>query len=79
MRIKDYPLPTVEIACKHCKRRGRYSLDRFVEIVGGETLLPWALHIISQDCPEDRPGPRNLDGKCNPYYAQDWARAVKRG
>lgn len=74
MRVKDFPLPTVEIQCDYCGRFGRYSKVRFLEIVGEDTELPQALAVIAQDCPEQRVTVDNMQGKCRPFYPQDWWR-----
>lgn len=78
MKARDYPFPTVEIACDHCGRFGRYRKERFVEIVGADTDLPQALTIIAAGCPEDRPSPDNLHGNCKPHYAQSLWGAAKQ-
>ena len=72
MKAKDYPAPVVEISCDHCCRYGKYRKERFVTLVGAETDLPQALSIVAADCPEDRPCPSNLLGRCRPRYANNW-------
>lgn len=69
MRLaKDYPFETVEIECAVCGRYGRYSRDRFVEIVGPDTALPQALTTIAKSCPNKRPSTADLRGQCRPIY-----------
>jgi hypothetical protein len=70
MRAFDFPYETVEVSCPVCGRYGRYSKARFCEIVGASTALPNALGIIAKDCPEDRPSPRNLAGRCRVGFPQ---------
>jgi hypothetical protein len=70
MRAIDFPHATVEISCLVCSRYGRYSKDRFCEIVGAETPLPSALRLIARTCPEDPPSLDNLWGRCRAIYPQ---------
>jgi len=43
VRVWDFPKETIVIECGECKRFGRYSKARFVELYGGSTQLPDAL------------------------------------
>jgi hypothetical protein len=70
MRAFDFPYETVEISCPVCGRYGRYSKARFCEIVGAKTPLPSALGTIAKDCPEERPSPKNLHGRCRVEFPQ---------
>jgi hypothetical protein len=70
MRAFDFPFETVEISCPVCGRFGRYTKDRFCELVGANTPLPTALDIISKDCPEDRPSVTHMQGNCRAGYPQ---------
>jgi hypothetical protein len=70
MRAFDFPYETVEINCSVCGRFGRYSKQRFIELVGANTSLPTALDVISKDCPEDRPSVTNMQGRCRASYPQ---------
>lgn len=76
IRARDYPLPTVNLACTKCGRRGRYSKARFCEIVGPDTSLPEARHIIAADC--DRMRAAVLTDRCGINYP-DLARVLSDG
>ena len=70
MRAFDFPYDHVEISCPVCGRFGRYTKDRFCELVGTNTQLPTALDIITRDCPENRPSVTNMQGRCRAGYPQ---------
>lgn len=50
MRAFDYPYDPVILACDKCGRYGRYSKERFLELVGHNTPLPDARLKIAKDC-----------------------------
>jgi hypothetical protein len=45
-----YPYPVVRIACRYCKRRGRYQLVRLVETHGPYITCAELLTRLSADC-----------------------------
>lgn len=67
MRSWDYPFDPVVIECRRCKRLGRYSKARFLELVGRDTSLPNALAIIASDCPREKTG-LTLHNRCEAGY-----------
>ncbi len=74
---RDWPLETVEIACKHCGRFGRYSKARFVELVGADTDLTIARRKLAADCPVWLAKPDVTTTDCKPRYVQEWWRKSK--
>jgi hypothetical protein len=48
--LARYPYPIVRVACRYCKRRGRYRLDRLVEVYGPLTTFEQLLTRLSADC-----------------------------
>lgn len=61
--LARYPYPILRVACRYCKRRGRYHLDRLIETYGRETTLEQLLTRLSADCARssnrtNRPGCR---------------------
>ncbi|TCL09160.1 hypothetical protein BXY66_1205 [Shimia isoporae] len=71
MNSQNWPFETVEIACDHCGRFGRYHKATFLEVVGEQIELPQALEIVSQDCPHRANDLDPMRKVCRPYYAQD--------
>ena len=45
-----YPLVSVRIACRNCKRRGSYRLARLAERYGADTTLEDLLIKVTADC-----------------------------
>lgn len=68
MRAWDYPHATVVVRCTECKREGRYSKSRFLELVGRDTSLPKALGIIAGDCPRANKPADVLHDRCRAYF-----------
>ena len=68
MRAWDYPFETVTVQCDLCKRTGRYSKERFLEIVGADTPLPSTLGIIAGDCPRANKPATILHDRCKAYF-----------
>lgn len=68
MRAWDYPKERVHITCESCGRMGRYSRERFVELVGRDTQLPDALRIIAKDCPKVAKDLRILHDQCGARF-----------
>jgi hypothetical protein len=48
--LASYPFVTVRIACRNCKRRGRYRLARLAERFGADATLEEVLMTITADC-----------------------------
>lgn len=70
MRAWDYPFDTVVVQCEPCKREGRYSKARFIELVGRHTALPDALRIIAKDCPKAETQLTGLHDLCKAHYPE---------
>jgi hypothetical protein len=49
-KLARYPYPIVRIACRYCKRRGRYRLEGLVGKYGAEANLTDVLDKLSADC-----------------------------
>jgi len=69
VRAWDYPKDQVVIVCTECKRRGRYSKERFIKLVGRDTSLPDALRIIASSCPKSGKEGNILHDRCKAHYA----------
>ena len=74
MRAWDYSHDAVNIKCHKCPRKGRYSKDRFVELVGKNTQMPDALRIIAKGCLKSPKGLGGLDDRCGAYFPDLGAR-----
>ena len=48
--LARYPYPVVRVACRYCKRRGRYGLVRLVETCGPYMTFEQLLTKLSADC-----------------------------
>ena len=48
--LATYPLVSVRIACRNCKRRGSYRLARLAERYGADTTLEDLLIKVTADC-----------------------------
>jgi len=48
--LARYPYPIVRVACRYCKRRGRYRIEQLVERFGPEASLEEVLRNLSADC-----------------------------
>ena len=70
MRCWDYPYDPVVIACTQCGRNGRYSTQRFLEIVGPSTPFPAARFIIAKDCPHAPQFAGNIASQCEVTYPE---------
>jgi|TARA_R110000823_G_C15950930_1_gene501710 hypothetical protein len=53
MKLRDYPLEHVRLACKKCGRSGSYSKQDLVERYGAGIELPDLLKEIAVDCPRN--------------------------
>jgi len=61
--LARYPYPVVRVACRYCKRRGRYRLESLVATYGPDTTFEELLTRLSADCARssnrtNRPGCR---------------------
>ncbi len=52
VRLFEFPLAIVEIACERCQRHGRYSKARLVAKYGPEIGLPDLRTRLTPDCPQ---------------------------
>ena len=68
MRAWDYPKEKVVITCDRCNRRGEYSKERFLDIVGRNTSVADALRIIAKDCARVCKDNNMLLDRCEAYY-----------
>ena len=48
--LARYPYPIVRVACRYCKRRGRYRLESLVATYGPDTTFEQLLTRLSADC-----------------------------
>lgn len=48
--IGQYPFPIVRVACRFCKRRGRYRVDTLLAAYGASYGLTDLLAHLSRDC-----------------------------
>jgi hypothetical protein len=48
--LATYPLVSVRIACRNCRRRGSYRLARLAERYGADTTLEELLIKVTADC-----------------------------
>lgn len=63
LKLRDFPLPWVELACGKCGRHGRLRRDRLIEHYGADIKLPDLLEEIAQ-CPRAR----KYADYCGAYY-----------
>lgn len=49
MHAWGFPKNTVRICCDRCGRKGQYSTERLLELVGRNTPLPQALGVLAKD------------------------------
>ena len=50
MRLSEYPMSIVRIACSKCSRRGAYRLARLANRYGAECTIPALLAQLAGDC-----------------------------
>jgi hypothetical protein len=48
--LDRYPYPIVRVACRYCKRRGRYRLESLVATYGPDATFEQLLTRLSADC-----------------------------
>jgi hypothetical protein len=62
--LARYPDPVVRVACRYCKRRGQYRLERLIETYGREMTFEQLLIRLSADCTRasDRTGRSGCHG-----------------
>lgn len=49
-KLALYPFPIVRIACRYCRRRGQYRLERLIRKYGADASLSDMLQRVSADC-----------------------------
>lgn len=71
LRLSQYPLGRVRVACNHCERAGSYSVARLGEKHGAEIDLGDLLRLLTASCKwQRRPGerrPRQYEPRCLAY------------
>ena len=50
MRLSEYPVVTVRIACSRCARKGQYRLARLADKYGSESEMTALLSQLAADC-----------------------------
>ena len=50
MRLSEYPVVTVRIACSRCARKGQYRLARLADKYGSEIEMAVLLSHLAADC-----------------------------
>ena len=50
MRLSEYPVVTVRIACSRCARKGQYRLARLADKYGSEIEMAVLLRHLAADC-----------------------------
>ena len=68
MRAWDFPKSHVVLSCDVCGRYGRYTKERFLEIVGRNTSLADARRIIAGDCPHKPKWSGDVRARCGVGY-----------
>jgi hypothetical protein len=63
LSLAQFPLPTVELACEKCGRRGRLLKAKLIEAYGADVALPDLRTLIAR-C--DRAG--NMSDPCGAHY-----------
>jgi len=67
VRLSDYPMDLVEIACRKCELRGRFRKASLEAIHGRDFPLPDLKRHISSDCPRQRN--RLYNNECGAYFS----------
>ena len=78
MRTWDYPKNTVRIYCDRCGRKGQYSKERFLELVGRDTPLPQALGILAKDCDRANLPAHVIHDRCRAHYPDLYSEEIER-
>lgn len=58
----------LEVACRRCERRGRYSVARLVARHGAGMPMPKLRGVLAGDCP--RRASRNIYDLCGAHFPQ---------
>lgn len=59
----------VVVVCWECQRIGVYSREKFVELVGPDTVMPDALRVLaSRTCEKARLPLGSMDDRCKAVY-----------
>ena len=67
MKLRDYPLPTVNLSCTKCDRRGRYAKAKLIERHGPDVALQDLRLMLATGCPRNTPDQRGTD-PCGVMY-----------
>jgi hypothetical protein len=67
MKLQDYPLPTVNLSCRKCDRRGRYTKAKLIERHGLDVALPDLRLMLATGCPRNVLDQRGTD-QCGVMY-----------
>jgi hypothetical protein len=62
--LGTYPYSLIEVACRYCKRRGRYRREKLIRDFGGGMPIDTFVRLVSSDCrrAEDRAGRKPCNG-----------------
>jgi hypothetical protein len=58
----------LEIACRHCERRGRLRVERLITEHGADITLPYLRERLAGDCP--RLHSASIYERCGAYFPQ---------
>jgi hypothetical protein len=50
MKLNDYPLQTINVSCRKCDRRGRYTKKKLIERYGADIALSDLRLLIADGC-----------------------------
>jgi hypothetical protein len=73
MRLADYPLSVVRVACEKCGRAGQYRRATLIARFGSNIPLPDLRFEIASDCPRAAE-PRLGTDACGIVYPDLWTR-----
>jgi hypothetical protein len=59
---------TLEVACRHCERKGRLNLAKLIAQHGAAMGLPHLIALLSADCP--RRASVSIYERCGAYFPQ---------
>lgn len=65
--LATYPYVVLRLACRSCRRKGRYRLARLAETYGSEMTLDELLAKLAGDCRLWHP-PRGCEFRCGAYF-----------
>lgn len=67
--LGEFPQPMICVACRYCKRRGRYRRDRLIREHGADMTLDAFVKMVSADC--RRAEDRTRSKPCNGAYVSE--------